>query len=50
MNNSQVLAMLALGNKTENYFNINLDTLFLDFIGHVVGAVLDKQLLLEKAS
>ena len=50
INNSQVLAMLALGNKTENYFNINLDTLFLDFIGHVVGAVLDKQLLLEKAS
>ena len=50
INNSEVLAMLALGNKTENYFNINLDTLFLDFIGHVVGAVLDKQLQLEKAS
>ena len=50
INNSEVLAMLALGNKTENYFNINLDTLFLDFIGHVVGAVLDKQFLLEKAS
>lgn len=49
INNSEVLAMLALGNKTENYFNINLDTLFLDFIGHVVGAVLDKQLLREKA-
>jgi uncharacterized protein YigA (DUF484 family) len=45
ISNSEVLALLAFGNQQENYFNINLDTLFLDFIGHVVGAVLDKQLV-----
>jgi uncharacterized protein YigA (DUF484 family) len=39
-----VLALIAFGNNSDNYFNVNLDTLFLDFIGHVVGAVLDKQL------
>ena len=32
---------------TENYFNVNLDTLFLDFIGHVVGAVLERQLFAD---
>jgi uncharacterized protein YigA (DUF484 family) len=41
--NSDVLALIAFGNKADNYFNVNLDTLFLDFIGHVVGAVLDHQ-------
>jgi len=41
---SEVLAMLAFGNQSENYFNVNLDTLFLDFMGHVVGAVLDRHL------
>lgn len=49
INNSEVLALLALGNKEENYFNIHLDTLFLDFIGHVVGAVLERQLLSDGA-
>ncbi len=44
INNDDVLAILAFGNKSGNYFNVNLDTLLLDFIGHVVGAVLDKQL------
>ena len=44
ISNSEVLALLALGNQAENYFNVNLDTLFLDFIGHVVGAVLERQL------
>jgi len=42
---SEVLALLAFGNKNEDYFNVQLDTLFLDFIGHVVGAVLNKQLV-----
>lgn len=42
--NSEILALLAFGNHSDNYFNVNLDTLFLDFIGQVVGAVLDKQL------
>ncbi|MFK7863554.1 MAG: DUF484 family protein [Pseudohongiellaceae bacterium] len=40
----EVLALLAFGNKAESYFNAQLDTLFLDFIGHVVGAVLHKQI------
>ncbi|MEX0963230.1 MAG: DUF484 family protein [Pseudohongiellaceae bacterium] len=44
ISNGEVLALIAFGNRTDNYFNVNLDTLFLDFIGHVVGAVLDKQL------
>ncbi len=44
IHNSEILALLAFGNHEENYFNVNLDTLFLDFIGHVVGAVLHKQL------
>ncbi len=44
ISNGEVLALIAFGNRSENYFNVNLDTLFLDFIGHVVGAVLDKQL------
>lgn len=44
LSNGEVLALIAFGNQADNYFNINLDTLFLDFIGRVVGAVLDKQL------
>jgi len=44
INNSEVLALLAFGNKSDNYFNVNLDTLFLDFIGRVVGAVMDRQI------
>lgn len=44
ISNSEVLALIAFGNQSENYFNVNLDTLFLDFIGHVVGAVLSRQL------
>lgn len=44
ISNSEVLALLAFGNQEDNYFNVNLDTLFLDFIGRVVGAVLDRQL------
>lgn len=38
-----ILALIAFGNKSDNYFNVNLDTLFLDFIGHVIGAVLANQ-------
>ncbi len=47
ISNGKVLALLALGNYAENYFNVNLDTLFLDFIGHVVGAVLERQLFAD---
>lgn len=49
INNSEVLALLAVGNRAENYFNVNLDTLFLDFIGRVVGAVLENQLSVESS-
>ena len=48
MNNSEVLALIAFGNREDNYFNVHLDTLFLDFIGRVVGAVLDRELADEK--
>ncbi len=48
ISNSEVLALLAFGNQAENYFNVNLDTLFLDFIGHVIGAVLDRQLIASR--
>lgn len=44
VSNGEILALIAFGNNSDNYFNVNLDTLFLDFIGHVVGAVLDNQL------
>lgn len=43
ISNGEVLALLAFGNNADNFFNVNLDTLFLDFIGRVVGAVLEKQ-------
>jgi hypothetical protein len=48
ISNGEVLALLAFGNQAENYFNVNLDTLFLDFIGLVVGAVLDRQLIASR--
>jgi len=42
MHESEIIALLALGNESEDYFNTSLDTLFLDFIGHVVGAILHR--------
>jgi len=48
ISNGKVLAILALGNQQEDTFNVNLDTLFLDFIGHVVGAVLGKHVVPSK--
>ena len=44
ISNGEILGLLAFGNRAENYFSLHLDTLFLDFIGHVVGAALDRQL------
>ncbi|MGI9250708.1 MAG: DUF484 family protein [Pseudohongiellaceae bacterium] len=43
-NHDNPLALIALGNTEANYFNINLDTLFLDFIGRLVGAALSKHI------
>lgn len=42
--NGEIIAILALGNESESYFNLNLDTLFLDFIGEVIGAILLREL------
>tara|TARA_Y100000766_G_scaffold276426_1_gene280575 strand:- start:545 stop:955 length:411 start_codon:yes stop_codon:yes gene_type:complete len=38
--NGETLALLALGNKTANHFNVHLDTLFLDFICEVLDTVI----------
>ena len=43
ISDGDVLALIAFGNQSDSYFNVNLDTLFLDFIGHVVGAVINNQ-------
>jgi len=43
--NSNVLALLVDGNQSENYFNIVIDTLILNFIWHVINAVLDMHLI-----
>jgi len=42
--NGTPLGILAIGSEQNNYFNVNLDTLFLDFIGHVIAAVLEGKL------
>jgi len=44
VHNGEVLALIAFGSNSNEYFNTHLDTLFLDFIGSVVGAILSKQL------
>lgn len=36
---NSLLAILAIGNKTQGYFNDELDTLFLDFIAVVLGSL-----------
>ena len=48
ISNGEVLAILALGNQREDTFSANLDTLFLDFIGRVVGALLGKHMAPSK--
>lgn len=48
ISNGEVLAILALGNQREDTFSVNLDTLFLDFIGRVIGAVLGKHMAPSK--
>jgi hypothetical protein len=41
--NGEIRGLVAFGNQTKDYFNVHLDTLFLDFIGNVLGAVLASQ-------
>lgn len=38
------VGILAIASRQNHYFNVNLDTLFLDFIGSVVAAVLEGRL------
>jgi uncharacterized protein len=38
--NNSLLAILAIGNQAQDYFNDNLDTLFLDFIAEVLGSLI----------
>jgi len=40
--NRDVVGLVAIGNTAADYFNINLDTLFLDFIGDVIGALITR--------
>ena len=40
----RMLGILAIGNKSEDYFNGDLDTLFLDFIGEVLEAILIRKI------
>jgi uncharacterized protein YigA (DUF484 family) len=35
-----MLGVLAIGNKSQDYFNEDLDTLFLDFIGEVLESII----------
>ncbi|GGG50405.1 hypothetical protein GCM10011403_04440 [Pseudohongiella nitratireducens] len=39
---NSLLAILAIGNQSQNYFNEDLDTLFLDFITEVLGTLLHR--------
>lgn len=40
--NNRLLAVLALGNHSREYFNKELDTLFLEFISDVLGSIIEK--------
>lgn len=40
----RMLGVLAIGNKAEDYFNSDLDTLFLDFIGEVLESILIRKI------
>lgn len=39
-----IVAILAIGNQAQDYFNEELDTLFLDFIAEVLGSLLNRHL------
>lgn len=41
----RMLGVLAIGNKAQDYFNDELDTLFLDFIGEVLESILVRKIL-----
>lgn len=39
---NSLLAILVIGNQSQDYFNEDLDTLFLDFIAEVLGTLLNR--------
>lgn len=39
---NNLLAILAIGNQSQDYFNDELDTLFLDFIAEVLGSLVNR--------
>ena len=46
----EIFALLALGNKTTNHFNVHLDTLFLDFICQTLGIIISRTLMVSNSS
>jgi hypothetical protein len=40
--NNSLLAILAIGNQSQDYFTDELDTLFLDFIAEVMGSLVNR--------
>ena len=45
--NGEILAMLALGSKTTDHFNVHLDSLFLDFICQTLGIIISRTLMVS---
>ena len=43
----EILAMLALGSKTTDHFNVHLDSLFLDFICQTLGIIISRPLMVS---
>lgn len=41
---NNMIGVLVIGNKSQEYFNAELETLFLDFIGEVLESILNRQL------
>jgi hypothetical protein len=44
---NNLLAILAIGNQSQDYFNDDLDTLFLDFIAEVLGSLVNRLQMLS---
>lgn len=48
--NDKIFALLALGNKTANHFNVHMDTLFLDFICQTLSIIISQTLKVSDPS
>jgi uncharacterized protein YigA (DUF484 family) len=40
---NEVLGLIGCGSKDENHFSPTLETIFFDFIGEVIGAILSRK-------